>query len=121
MTRGRPERPDGQRPVVASLQGNDRPGLVWNLAVHHADLHEALGKPAPADRYWRPVLEGIARGALGEHADAVSGVPDYELFRGFFSRRSRAQMAAWGTGLDQDTLDGLCIFGPRDDDQPVPA
>lgn len=94
---------------------------MWNLAVHHADLHEALGKPAPADRYWRPVLGGIAPGALGEHADAVSGVPDYELFRGFFSRRSRAQMAAWGTGLDQETLDGLCIFGPRDDDQPVPA
>jgi hypothetical protein len=107
--------------VVATLEGNDRPGLGWNLAVHHADLHEALGKPAPADHYWRPVLEGIAPGALGEHADAVAGVPDYELYRGLFSRRSRAQMAAWGTGLDQDVLDGLCIFGPREDDQPVPA
>jgi uncharacterized protein (TIGR03083 family) len=107
--------------VTASLEGNDRPALVWNLAVHHADLHEALGKPAPAERYWRPVLEGIAPRALGEHADAFAGVPDYEQFRALFSRRSRAQMAAWDTGLDQDTLDAMCIFGPRDDDQPVPG
>jgi uncharacterized protein (TIGR03083 family) len=104
--------------VTVSLEGNDRPALVWNLAVHHADLHEALGKPAPAERYWRPVLEGIAPRALGEHADAFAGVPDYELFRALFSRRSQAQMAAWDTRLDQETLDAICIFGPRDDDQP---
>src|ERR1700710_2695163 len=24
--------------VVATLDGNDSPGLVWNAAVHHADL-----------------------------------------------------------------------------------
>jgi uncharacterized protein (TIGR03083 family) len=112
---------DGVDGVVASLDGSDRPGLVWNVAVHHADLHEALGKGAPPDHYWRPVLEAIGPRALGEQADAVAGVPDYELFRGFFSRRSRAQMAGWGTALDQDTLDGLCLFGPRDDDQPVPG
>jgi len=66
------------------------------------------------------VLESIGPRSLGEHADAVAAVPDYELFRAFFSRRSRAQTAAWNTGLDQETLDGLGIFGPRDDDQPVP-
>lgn len=107
--------------VVASLDGNERPALVWNAVVHHADLHEALGKGAPPDRYWRPVLEAVAPRALGEHPDAVSGVPDYELFRAFFSRRSRAQMAAWGTPLSPDALDAMCLFGPRDDDQPVPA
>jgi hypothetical protein len=106
--------------VAASLEGNGRPALVWNLAVHHADLHEALDKPLLGDRYWRPVLEGVAPGALGEHADAFADVADYEQFRAFFSRRSRAQMAAWDTGLDQDTLDAMCIFGPRDDDQPIP-
>ncbi|HET7432233.1 MAG TPA: maleylpyruvate isomerase N-terminal domain-containing protein [Nocardioides sp.] len=106
--------------VVASLDGSDSPALVWNAAVHHADLHEALGKGAPPEVHWRPVLEALAPRALGEHADAVAGVPDYELFRALFSRRSRAQMAAWGTPLDQETLDAMCLFGPRDDDQPVP-
>lgn len=35
-------------PVLATLAGNDRPALVWNLAVHHADLHEALGRGRPS-------------------------------------------------------------------------
>ena len=105
--------------VVAGLDGNDRPALVWNAAVHHADLHEALGKGPPPVAMWRPVVEAI-RPSLGEYAGALAGVSDYELFRAFFSRRSRAQTAAWNTGLDQEILDGLGIFGPRDDDQPVP-
>jgi uncharacterized protein (TIGR03083 family) len=105
--------------VVASLDGSERPALVWNAAVHHADLHEALGKGAPPDRMWRPVLEAMAS-SLGNDAEAMSGVPDYELFRAFFSRRSRAQTAGWDTGLDQGTLDGFSIFGARDDDQPAP-
>jgi uncharacterized protein (TIGR03083 family) len=105
--------------VVASLEGNDRPALVWNVAVHHADLHEALGLGVPPEHMWHPVVDAV-RPSLGENAAAFAGVSDYELFRAFFSRRSRAQTAAWGTGLDQETLDGICIFGPRDDDQPVP-
>ena len=103
--------------VVGTLEGNDRPGLVWNAAVHHADLHEALGKGAPPEEMWQPVAAAMEP-SLGEHGSAFSGVSDYEKFRMFFSRRSRAQVAAWGTGLDQDTLDGFAIFGPRDDDQP---
>jgi uncharacterized protein (TIGR03083 family) len=106
--------------VVATLQGNDRPALVWNVAVHHADLHEALGKGVPPEPMWRPVVEAV-RPSLGEYADAFDGVPDYELFRAFFSRRSRGQTAGWGTGLDQETLDGFSIFGGRDDDQPIPV
>lgn len=106
--------------VVATLEGNDRPALVWNAAVHHADLHEALGRGRPPEPMWRPVVDAV-RPSLRENADAFAGVSDYELFRAFFSRRSRAQTAAWGTGLDQETLDGISIFGPRDDDQPVPA
>jgi len=105
--------------VVASLKGTDRPALVWNAAVHHADLHEALGKGAPPQQMWRPVVDAMAP-SLGEHAGALSEVSDYEKFRMFFSRRSRSQTAAWGTGLDQETLDGFSIFGPRDDDQPIP-
>jgi uncharacterized protein (TIGR03083 family) len=106
--------------VVASLEGNDRPALVWNVAVHHADLHEALGKGAPPDHMWQPVVDAM-RPSLGEDAAAFETVPDYELFRAFFSRRSRAQIAGWGTGVGPETIDGLGIFGPRDDDQPVPA
>jgi uncharacterized protein (TIGR03083 family) len=106
--------------VTATLEGNDRPALVWNAAVHHADIHEALGKGAPPDHMWRPVVEALSP-SLGDHVDAVAGVPDYELFRAFFSRRSRAQTAAWGTGLDQETLDAIGIFGARDDDQPAPS
>ncbi len=103
--------------VVASLEGNDSPGLVWNIAVHHADLHEALGKGAPPEQMWRPVLEAIAPRMLGDNTGAVDGVPDYELFRAIFSRRSRTQMTGWSTTLDPTTLDDLCIFGPREDDQ----
>jgi uncharacterized protein (TIGR03083 family) len=106
--------------VVATLEGNERPALVWDAVVHHADLHEALGKGAPPEQMWRPVLEALAPRMLGESADAVGEVPDYELFRAFFSRRSRTQMLGWGTPLEPAMLDGLCIFGPRDDDQPVP-
>ena len=105
--------------VVAGLDGNDRPALVWNAAVHHADLHEALDKGAPPEPMWRPVVEAMSP-MLGDHAAALEGVPAYERFRMLFSRRSRGQVAAWGTGLDQDTLDGLAVFGARDDDQPEP-
>jgi len=103
--------------VVESVVDNPRPALVWNLAVHHADLHEALGLPRMPDRLWLPVAEALAPRA-GAVADAV---PPYELFRGLFSRRSRAQMQAWGTGLTAEELDDLCIFGPREDDQPLPG
>ena len=45
-------------------------------------------------------------------------VPPYELFRALFSRRSRGQIAAWaGDAVDPDQV---CVFGARDDDQPVP-
>ena len=47
-------------------------------------------------------------------------IDGYELFRALFSRRSRVQMQAWGLPLSPDQLDELCIFGPREDDQPVP-
>src|SRR4051812_45222698 len=106
--------------VVASLDGNDRPALVWNVAVHHADLHEALGKPAPPEPMWQPVVEAMMP-SLGDAAAAFTGVSDYELFRAFFSRRSRSQISAWGTGVGQETIDGIGIFGPRDDDQPIPS
>ena len=103
--------------IAESVVDNPRPALVWNLAVHHADLHEALGLPRMPERLWLPMLDALAP-RVGPLADAV---PAYELFRGVFSRRSREQMQAWGTDLSAEELDDLCIFGPREDDQPVPA
>lgn len=54
---------DGPRPAARG----PRPAIVWDIVVHHADLHEALGLPALAPQLWE-----------------------------------------------------LCIFGPREDDRPVP-
>ncbi|GCD90285.1 maleylpyruvate isomerase N-terminal domain-containing protein [Nocardioides sp. LS1] len=106
--------------VAATTVDNPRPALVWDISVHHADLHEALDLGRLPDPLWSPVLEAIAPRMLGEEYDTID-VPAYELYRGFFSRRSRTQMRAWGTPLGDERLDGLCIFGPREDDQPIPA
>lgn len=105
--------------VVATLVDDPRPGLVWDISVHHADLREALGLPRAEERWWRPVLDAASPPLL---EDTQVRVPAYEVFRGLFSRRSRAQMRAWDApGLDDERLDALCLFGPREDDQPVPA
>ena len=124
-----------QDAIVEMSADSPRPALVWNIAVHHADLREALGLGAPPDSLWLPVLDAaaprlldelpvtvIAGGSVyGAGGDQVE-VPAYELFRAIFSRRSRAQMRAWGApALDAAQLDGICIFGPREDDQPVPV
>jgi len=120
--------------VAASLVDNPRPAIVWDIAVHHADLHEALGRPAPDEHFWKPVAHGVAPMLLSPVpatvtvGDATYGaggpqvtVSDYEFFRAAFSRRSRAQIRAWaGEALPPEAIDGLCIFGPRDDDQPLP-
>jgi hypothetical protein len=106
-----------QDAVADSVVDNPRPALVWNIVVHHADLHEALDLPRLAEPMWQPVLDAIVPGLDPALAESV---PPYELFRGVFSRRSRAQMQGWGTPLSADQLDEICIFGPRDDDQPVP-
>jgi uncharacterized protein (TIGR03083 family) len=103
--------------VAESVVDNPRPGLVWNIVVHHADLHEGLGLPTLAEPMWRPVLDAIVPRL---DPALVDSVPPYELFRGVFSRRSRSQMQGWGTPLSADELDEICIFGPREDDQPVP-
>jgi hypothetical protein len=107
-----------QDAVAASVEDNQFPAAVFDISVHHADLHEALGKARLGDHLWLPVLD-----AMRPRLDlALFGhVSDYEIYRGLFSRRSRAQMQAWGTGLSADDLDGMCIFGPREDDQPIPA
>lgn len=119
--------------ILARLEDATTPAFAFDLAVHHADLHEALGRHSPPEHLWVPVLHAIAPRMLGElpitvYADnaafgaggpEVQAVP-YELFRALFSRRSRSQLAAWDWPLDAAQLDSLAIFGPRDDDQPLP-
>ncbi len=109
--------------VAAKLADAERPAIVWDIAVHHADLHEALDLGEMPESLWLPVLEAVAAMRLGEDADEVrSTAPSYELFRALFSRRSRGQLAGWDVpGYDGDRLAGLGIFGVREDDQPVPA
>jgi uncharacterized protein (TIGR03083 family) len=108
-----------QDAIDASTVDNPRPAIVWDIAVHHADLHEALGLGELPEPMWRPVLDGVAPMKFGATA-VPEDVEPYELFRALFSRRSRSQMQAWGLPLSPEQLDELCIFGPREDDQPVP-
>jgi len=106
-----------QDALADAVADSPRPALVWDVAVHHADIHEALGLARMREDLWLPVAEALAAraGALSDSA------PPYELFRALFSRRSRGQMRGWGSPLSGDELDALCIFGPREDDQPLPA
>jgi uncharacterized protein (TIGR03083 family) len=105
--------------VAESTVDNPRPAIVWDVAVHHADLHEALGLGVPPEAMWAPVLAAVAPMKFGA-TQLPADIEEYELFRAIFSRRSRTQMQAWGLPLSPDQLDDLCIFGPREDDQPVP-
>lgn len=99
--------------IAATTVDNPRPAIVWDIAVHHADLHEALGLGEPPERFWLPVYEtvGTTKGAA-----LVDRTSPYEVFRAVFSRRSRRQLQA--LGLDDAAIEELCIFGPREDDQP---
>lgn len=108
-----------QDAIGASTIDNPRPAIVWDITVHHADLHEALGLGRLPEPLWRKVLDTVAPYKFGD-GGLPDGVDAYEAFRALFSRRSREQMQAWGLDLSPDQLDELCIFGPREDDQPVP-
>ncbi|WP_243060455.1 maleylpyruvate isomerase N-terminal domain-containing protein [Nocardioides sp. SR21] len=108
-----------QDAIGASTIDNPRPAIVWDISVHHADLHEALGLGRLPEPLWRKVLDNVAPYKFGD-GGVPDGVDEYEAFRALFSRRSREQMQAWGLDLSPDELDELCIFGPREDDQPVP-
>ena len=106
---------DNVEGVARTTIDNPRPAVVWDIAVHHADLHEALGLPRLPERLWRPVAEMVGPWRA---ADLVDAVEPYELFRAVFSRRSRSQLLA--LGLTASQADEIGIFGPRLDDQPVP-
>lgn len=114
-------------PVGAAA--TDQPVLAWDIAVHHADLCEALDTGPVDPALWTTVLDAVAPVRLadlpvtvvagdrryGAGGDQVEVAP-YELFRTLFSRRSRAQIRAWaGPAPTDEHLDGLGVFGPRPD------
>ena len=125
-----------QDAVADSVADSPSPALVWDITVHHTDLHEALGLGRPPEALWRPVLDSAGPRLIGRagvslrcdgqvwgdpEVEAAAEVSAYELYRALFSRRSRQQMQAWGQpGVDVGQLDALCVFGPREDDQPQP-
>jgi hypothetical protein len=114
--------------------------IVHDVLTHEADLREAFGRgPLPIDAVDAALGVGVRMmlrrvdGALlvrSGHREWHSGaggtptvvaVEPYELFRGLMSRRSRAQMRAWDwKGDAAPYVDALPVFGPRDDDQPLP-
>jgi uncharacterized protein (TIGR03083 family) len=106
---------DNAAGVAHTTLDNPRPAVAWDIAVHHADLHEALGLPRLPEHLWRPVAEMVGPWRA---PDLVDVVDPYELFRAVFSRRSRTQLLA--LGLTASQADEIGIFGPRLDDQPVP-
>ena len=108
---------EAHQDAVSALAA-ENPGLVFDVATHHADLHEALGRHRLPEELWRPVLDRVAPRRVPELVDRVA---PYELFRALFSRRSRRQLRAWDTGLSEAELDAIGFFGPREDDQPIPA
>ena len=126
-----------QDAVAESVADQPSPALVWDVTVHHTDVHECLDLGRPPESLWRPVLDAAAprmlqrAGVTVRCEGLVLGDPDaepavevsaYELYRAIFSRRSRRQMGAWGSPAPGvEVLDLLCIFGPREDDQPQPA
>jgi len=130
-----PELVDELRAIVPAIQeavaDHPAPPVVWDIAVHHQDLYETLGRGQLPGALWTPIVTTLAPRVLGKQEASVrvgdtiygAGGPDiavtpYELFRTLFSRRSRGQINAWAE--DALVIDQLCIFGPRDDDQPIP-
>ena len=121
--------------LAGMIQGSARPAVVWDRAVHLADLGETLGLPRMPAPLWEPILEPIARQSLadlpikvhaGSHAfgpgPTVVDLDPYELFRVLFSRRSRAQVrAVFGQALNGQQCDGIQLFGQREDDPYKPA
>lgn len=117
--------------------------IVHDALTHEADLREAFGLgPLPGDvvrhaigTVAKPVVKGVAgdgalvvrageqeyRGGPDQATETTLTVEPYELYRGLISRRSRAQMRAWDWSGDRERyVDALPVFGPRDDDQPLP-
>lgn len=130
---------EANAPAVASVlpaAGELAIPAVLDIATHEQDLRGALGRPGARDndvvRFAVPYLvEGwpaqLAAAGLpgvrvvtelgafgeGEGAAVTLHASSWELFRGFFGRRSLAQVRAWSWDGDPGpVLDHFFVFGP---------
>lgn len=120
------------------------PNMAYDLACHEGDLRESLGLPRLERSAWEFFVDRFAN-ALGHQISprgtleirdetgstwtfgagepkTVLRLDGYEIVRAVFSRRSQRQIASW----DWDpapcaTLANVGVFGPREDDQPIPS
>ncbi|MUL64456.1 hypothetical protein BOO86_08285 [Mycobacterium sp. CBMA 234] len=121
------------------------PNLAADVICHEGDLHEALGLGRVEREHWQPFLDVMMQSAclrfhrsdgLAIHDDqgqqwiyssseprTVLRADGYELLRASYSRRSRNQIAAWDwtPAPAPQLVERFGLFGPRDDDQPVPG
>ena len=49
-----------QDAVAEAVADQPAPALVWDVTVHHTDVHECLGLGRPPESLWRPVLDAAA-------------------------------------------------------------
>ena len=131
----------------AGLLDNQRfgPNLAADAICHEADLREALGCARVDREHWQPFLDVmmlflrkqlrqhpvlVIRDEQGHQWSCGSGDPTthlqadgYELWRATFSRRSQRQIAAWDWSPEpvEPIIQRFGFFGPRHDDQPIPA
>jgi hypothetical protein len=121
------------------------PNIAADLICHEADLCEAFRMGRPDHAHWRDPFLEVMMLLLGQRLRGVATVlvrdeqsewrcgsgditawvqvDGYELLRAMFSRRSRRQIAAWDWAPAPTTqiVEAFGFFGPRDDDQPIPA
>lgn len=122
------------------------PNAAADLICHESDLHEALSLRRVDREHWDEPFLSTMMLLLGTRLKNVATVTfvdeqgnswhcgsgeyqstvrtnGYELFRAMFSRRSRRQIADWDwTSAPTDAMVACFgIFGPRDDDQPIPS
>jgi uncharacterized protein (TIGR03083 family) len=121
------------------------PNMAADVICHESDLHETLGLPRVEREHWQPFLDVrmrhmrnqlrhsttlLIRDDEGQQWSCGSGEPTtllradgYELLRATHSRRSQRQIAAWDwtPTAPEGMVRRFGFFGPRDDDQPIPA
>jgi uncharacterized protein (TIGR03083 family) len=139
---------DRVAPVAESTLSEEQiygPNMAADVICHESDLHEMLGLPRVAREYWHPFFVVmmqflrrefrhnatlLIRDEEGQQWNCGSGEPTtllradgYELLRATHSRRSQRQIAAWDwtPAPLAHAVQRFGFFGPRDDDQPIPA
>ena len=126
--------------LVEALQAFPVERIAIDQWTHEQDVRSAVGKPGSRDvpvvqwavglmgdgldKRWRKegrppvrVETTSASFTMGEGEPvATVKTDDFELLRAVLGRRSPAQMRAMVVDGDPSAIDGLAVFGPRNDD-----